>query len=69
MNRTATSDNLVITVRSDADPCAFARFTWSTDFEDCDLLAGGLSDDQIDTILAAKGHEGAVVPGYTVTMA
>ena len=65
---TAASDLLVITVRSDADPCAFARFTWSDDMGDCDMLAGGLTEGQIDAILAVKGHEGAAVDGFTVTV-
>lgn len=59
---------MIVTARLDADPCAFARFTWSDDLQDCDLLALGLDDNQLDALLAAKVHEGADLEGYTVTI-
>lgn len=59
-------NNLIITLRSISDPCAFARFTWSEDLQDCDVVAMGIDDDAMDAILSVRGHEGAPVAGYTV---
>lgn len=59
---------LIVTLRSDCDPCAFARFTWSADLLDCDLVALGLTDEELDAIMLAKGHEGADVDGFTVEL-
>jgi len=65
-----TDDNLVVTLtRSDEDACAFARFTWSADMSDCDVVAVGVEDDELDAMLAAKAHEGADFPGFDVEVA
>ena len=63
------TNQLTVTVRSNSEIRDYATFTWSADMQDCDVVSVGLSDEQIDAILAAKGHEGADVPGYTVTLA
>ena len=68
MNMTNTN-RLVVTVRSNSEIRDYATFTWSADMQDCDLVSVGLSDEQIDGIISAKGHEGADVPGYVVTIA
>jgi len=62
-----TDNNLIVTLRLIADPCCFARFTWSEDMQDCEVVAGGLTDEQLDAIVAAKGHEGVDVAGYDCT--
>ncbi len=64
----ANDNNLIVIVRSNVDPYAFAKFTWSADMQDCDMVAGALSDEEIDVILEAQGHEGAEVAGYSVAV-
>jgi hypothetical protein len=45
-----------------------AVFTWSDDLMDCDMVSIGFDDDELDAIMEAKGHEGADVAGYVVTI-
>ena len=59
---------MTVTVRSLTDLCAFARFTWSDDLQDCTVLALGVSDAQLDAIMEGKGHEGEDVDGYSVEL-
>jgi hypothetical protein len=59
---------MTITARPDSNPYAFARFIWSDDGKDCDLVAGDLDDETIDRLIAAKVHEGADLDGWTVDL-
>jgi hypothetical protein len=45
-----------------------AKFTWSDDFMDCDMVSIGFGDDDLDAIMAGKAHEGADMEGYEVTI-
>lgn len=45
-----------------------ATFTWSDDLMDCDMVSIGFDDHELDEIMEGKGHEGADVEGYTVTI-
>ena len=53
---------------NDTTRTARAVFTWTEDGQDCDVVAYGFSDDELDEILEAKGHEGADVAGYSVAI-
>lgn len=58
-----------ITVTSnDETRDARAVFTWTEDGADCDVVAWGFSDDELDEILEVRGHEGADVEGCTVAI-
>jgi len=57
---------MIVLLTAIANPSRFARFTWSDDLSDCDFVAGDMTDDELDRIFDAKGHEGAAVEGYTV---
>lgn len=48
---------------------ARARFTWSEDMQDCDMIAAGFSDEEIDAMITAKAHEGAAFEGCKVEVA
>jgi len=54
-----------VAITKNSDPCATAVFTWSDDLQDCDVLAVGIEDGELDALIAAKAHEGAEVDGYT----
>ena len=59
--------NMIVTARLLADPFAFARFTWADSCDECSVVTGGdISDEQLEALIAAKGHEGAAVEGWDV---
>lgn len=60
----ATENNLVIIHTSNTDH-AMAKFIWSEDMSDCDVVAYGVDDDTLSAMLAAKAHEGVDFPGFT----
>jgi hypothetical protein len=57
---------MTITITSKTDLTKTATFTWSDDGQDCDVLAVGFSDAEIDAMIEAKAHEGADFNGCTV---
>lgn len=57
---------MIVTVTADYKK---AVFTWSDDLEDCDMVAVGFEDEELDALMAAKAHEGADVNGYNVDIA
>ena len=57
---------MIVTVTADYKK---AVFTWSDDLEDCDMVAVGFEDDELDALMAAKAHQGANVNGYNVDIA
>lgn len=58
-------NTMTVTVERDY---ARATFTWSDDLQDCDVVAVGFSDEEIDAMIASKAHEGADFPGCKVTV-
>ena len=42
------------------------RFTWSDDGQDCNYVALGVPDEEIDMLIDAKVHEGVDFEGWTV---
>lgn len=47
---------------------ASVKFTWNDDLTECSHVALGVEDADFNAILAAKGHEGADVEGWEVTI-
>ena len=45
-----------------------AKFTWSDDLMDCDMVSIGFDDEELDFIMESKGHEGAEIDGYEVNI-
>ena len=43
-------------------------FTWNADLSECDFASIGASDEEVDAIVAANGHEGASVAGWETTI-
>ena len=42
-------------------------FTWTTN-EDCDFIAVGVSDEEVDALISARAHEGCDVQGWNVAI-
>lgn len=59
------NNDLVVTCTK---PYKKVVFTWAT-MEECTWASIGASDEDIDELIAAKGHEGADVAGWHVTVA
>jgi hypothetical protein len=58
---TTTSSSLTVTLTA---PYKRVVFTWAPGAADPTFTAAGVSDDELDRILAARGHEGADVEGF-----
>jgi stress response protein YsnF len=46
-----------------------ATFTWSDDMQNCEVVAIGFTDEELDQIMEQSGHEGADVEGFEVRIA
>ncbi len=48
---------------------ARAVFTWTADLESCEAVSFGIEDAELETLIAAKVHEGAELEGWIVEVA
>ena len=65
MSNAKTEEPLVITLTSKTKLHGKATFSWTyTPETSCDIVSFGLSSEELEAILEAKGHEGADVEGY-----
>jgi len=58
----------IIITSTDADRNAKATFTWSEDLENCDVVAYGFEDEEMDAMISAGAHEGSDLEGYNVEL-
>ena len=60
--------NALTITATTTDPSRHARavFVWSSDLSDCEMTAYGLSDEEIDSLVASRVHEGADADGFNV---
>ena len=61
-------NNLIVTAKRNSG-YGSARFVWSANMQECDCTAIGISDEDLDMLMANKVHEGADLAGWTVTIA
>jgi len=47
---------------------AKVTFTWNDELTECNHVALGVTDQELDNLIANKGHEGANGEGWTVTI-
>jgi hypothetical protein len=61
----SNQSQLVVTVTADFKK---AVFTWSEDMSEFEYTAFGFEGDEIDSLIAAKAHQGVDVDGYAVDL-
>lgn len=61
----SNQNQLVVTVTADYKKVVF---TWSEDFSEFEYTAFGFEDDEIDSLIDAKAHQGVDVDGYAVDL-